>query len=243
MTLKNMLQEKKTIGCFWLSLGSVPLVEFALEAKVEAVVFDLQHGLWDRAGLEQAVGIAGRKTIPLARVANCSRHDISSALDAGAQGVIVPMIETAQDAARAVNWSTYPPQGSRSGGGIRPLKDFGAYKKDCDATMVVAVMVETSKGLENIDKIAAVPGLDMIFIGTGDLSLSLGAAGTDPVMEDAVMRIRAGCDKAGLPCGIFTPDTATAVERRKQGFALVVVGDDISLSRRMIRKCQSDYTG
>lgn len=242
MTLKNMLHDKKTVGCFWLSLGSVPLVEFALEAKVEAVVFDLQHGLWDRAGLEQAVGIAGGKTISLVRVANCSRHDISSALDSGAQGVIVPLIETAAEAAEAVNWSRFPPLGSRSGGGIRPLKDFGAYKKDCDANIVVAVMVETSEGLGNIDEIVGVDGVDMIFIGTGDLSLSLGVGGTDPVMEEAIMRIRKSCDKAGLPCGIFTPDSSAAVKRRKQGFALVVVGDDITLSRRMIQNCQSEYT-
>lgn len=219
-----------TVGCFWLSLGSVPLAEFAADAGAEAVVFDGQHGLWSRQDLENALGLVKDRLIPLVRVADCSRFDISSALDAGAEGVIIPLIETAEQAARAIDWSRYPPAGSRSGGGVRPLRDFAACREKADRTTVVALMVETRAGLENIDDIVRTPGVDMIFIGTGDLSLSLGA---DRDMEEAIGKIRRACDGAGIRCGIFTPDIDQAERRRKQGYCLVVLSDDITANRAL----------
>ncbi|NOZ42413.1 MAG: aldolase [Alphaproteobacteria bacterium] len=236
------LRHGRTVGCFWLSLGSVPLAEFAGDAGVDAVVFDRQHGLWSRSNLENAIGLIKDRLIVLVRVADCSRFDISTALDAGAEGVIIPLIETAEQAARAVDWSRYPPHGSRSGGGVRPLADFSAYRKQADQATVVALMIETRTGLDNVDAIARTPGLDMIFIGTGDLSLSLGLAMDDPALEHAIQEIRQACDRADISCGIFTPDIDQARKRRDQGYQLVVLNDDITSNRQSYRTGLTQFT-
>jgi len=237
--LKQKLSQGETVGCFWLSLGSVPLAEFAADAGAGAVVFDAQHGLWNRQGLENAIGLVKDRLIPLVRIADCSRFAISSALDAGAEGVIVPLIETAEQAARATLWSRYPPMGSRSGGGVRPLRDFTAYRQQADQATVVALMIETRVGLDNVRDIVRTPGVDMIFIGTGDLSLSLGA---DMDIEKAIGQIRQACDAANIKCGIFTPDIEQAERRRGQGYCLVVLSDDITANRALYRRKSIQFT-
>ena len=244
MILKNMFGKKKTVGCFWLSLGSLQITEFAIEAEVDAIVFDLQHGLWDRLSLEMAAGLFGTgRSAPLARVQECSRYAISAALDAGMEGVLVPLVDTAGQARNAVDWSKYPPTGSRSGGGIRPLKDFPAYRQACAENTFVAVMVETATAVENVEEIVAVEGIDMIFIGTGDLALSLGLAPGDPEFEAALEKVRNCCVAVGVSCGIFTPDPEEAARRGKQGYAMVVIGDDITKTRKMIKDCRSGFEG
>lgn len=235
MYFKEALRQKQTVGCFWLSLGSVPLAEFAVNAGAEAVVFDAQHGLWLRDSLESAIGLIKDHLIALVRVADCNRFYISQALDAGAEGVIVPLIETVEQAAMAVAWSRYPPHGTRSGGGVRPLRDFATYRQHADQTTVTALMIETRKGLENVAEIVKTPGLDMIFIGTGDLSLSLGLKKDDPDLEKAVQKIKAACDGANIGCGIFTTSVDQAIKRREQDYCLVVVGDDLSANRAVYR--------
>lgn len=237
MQLREVLKQKRSLGCFWLSLGSVPLAEFSADAGTDAVVFDGQHGLWERNNLENAIGIVKDKTIPIVRVADCSRFNISAALDAGAEGVIIPLIETMDQARQAINWARFPPLGSRSGGGVRPLKDFPAYKKQADKNTMVALMIETATGLDNLDDILSVDQIDMIFIGTGDLSLSMGVDVGDPKFEDVIQIIKENCVKSGIPAGIFTGNTEQAIRRQNEGFQLVVIGDDISLSRKMINGC------
>ena len=242
MFFKEALRQKRTVGCFWLCLGSVPLAEFAADAGVDAVVFDAQHGLWERTTLESAIGLIRDKVMPLVRIGDCSRLDISTALDAGAEGVIVPLIENATQALNAVEWSQYPPQGSRSGGGIRPLRDFGAYIEQAGNTTVTALMIETRLGVDNLEDIVNTPGLDMIFIGTGDLSLSLGLRMDDPDLEKAIQTIKKACDGANISCGIFTTSMDQAKMRRDQGFCLVVLSDDISSNRTLYQNKASEFS-
>lgn len=241
MYFKEALRQKHTVGCFWLSLGSVPLAEFAVKAGAEAIVFDAQHGLWERNDLENAIGLIKDHLIALVRVADCDRFHISQALDAGAEGVIVPLIETAEQAALAVEWSKYPPKGTRSAGGVRPLGDFTAYKAHADQTTVTALMIETGKGLENVTEIVKTPELDMIFIGTGDLSLSLGIELGDPDLEKTIQKIKKTCDDTDVSCGIFTATMAQARKRREQGFRLVVLSDDISANRNNYKNKLNEF--
>ncbi|PCI47779.1 MAG: hypothetical protein COB49_06740 [Alphaproteobacteria bacterium] len=241
MYFKEALSRKHTVGCFWLSLGSVALAEFAVDGGAEAVVFDAQHGLWQCDNLESAIGQVRNHLIALVRVADCTRFDISQALDAGAEGVIVPLIETAEQAALAVEWSHYPPGGSRSGGGVRPLRDFATYREHADRTTVTALMIETRRGLDNVADIVRTPGLDMIFIGTGDLSLSLGLKMDDPGLEKAIQDIRDTCDGANIGCGIFTSGIEQAMKRRQQGYCLVVLSDDISANRSIYKGKSNEF--
>ncbi len=241
LNFKKSLRQKQTVGCFWLSLGSVPLTEFAVDTGAEAVVFDMQHGLWQRDSLEGAIGLVKDHLITLVRVADCERFHISSALDAGAEGVIVPLIESADQAALAVEWSHYPPLGTRSAGGVRPLRDFEAYKERADQVTVTVLMIETRKGLENIAEITNTAGLDMIFIGTCDLALSLDMKMDDPDLEIAIRKIKDACDKVNIGCGIFTSDVEQTRLLRQQGYCLVVLGDDISANRAFYRERLSKF--
>lgn len=228
--LRDTLKDGGTVGCLWLTLGSPAVAELAADGGPDAVVFDLQHGLWDRTALENAIGLVRHRTVPVARVADNSPTAIGTALDAGAMAVIVPLVETAEQAAAAVSASRYPPAGHRSAGGVRPVMDFKSYGREANDAVLVAVMIETRRGVENAAAIAAVPGVDLVFVGTGDLAMSLGTfPDFGPAHEDAVLAVQAACRKAGTPCGLFTPHATFAHDRRRQGFQWVVLGVDIDM--------------
>ena len=222
----------------WLSLGTPVAVELAAECSPDVIVLDAQHGLWDRVSLEWALGMTGA-CAGLVRVARNRPELIGQALDAGAAGVIVPLVNTPEEAAQAVAAAHYPPRGHRSGGGIRPLRDMAGYIARCGQATVVCAMVETAEGLANAAAIAATCGVDMVFIGPGDLGLSLGDTGDG--LEAAVTRIREVCAAAGVPCGIFTGSPAAARARVREGFRLVIVGDDISLLRSGFSAARRSY--
>lgn len=225
------LRAGQQVACVWLSLGSEAFAELAAEAAPDAVVLDAQHGLWDVRSTHTALGMIAHASTPLVRVADNSAISIGLALDAGAQGVIVPLVESAAQAAKAVAAAHYPPRGERSGGGVRPLANFPAYWKRCSENTLVSVMIETKLGLENVAAIAAVPGIDMIFIGTGDLTLSLGF---DADIEAAIQTIFAASRAANIPCGIFTVNAQAARTRLGQGFDFVVAETDLRLAREGI---------
>jgi 2-keto-3-deoxy-L-rhamnonate aldolase RhmA len=224
------LRSGDAVACIWLSLGSVALAEIAAEQRPGAVVFDGQHGLWERQALHHAIAAVAPVSTPVVRVQVNNIAAIGEALDSGAQGVIVPLVETADEAAAAVAAAHYPPLGVRSGGGVRPLGDFAGYLASCARQMLVGVMIETARGLANAGEIVATPGLDMVFIGPGDLALALGpdaAAGLEPAMQ----YILALCQAANVPCGLFTTSPEAAAARIAQGFAFVVAEDDIHAAR------------
>lgn len=226
--LKARLTAGDAIGLIWLSLGHAAIAEMAAHSGADALVIDLQHGLWERGTFETAVGLSVGKVPVLARVAENSPFAIGSALDAGTDGVLVPMVETAEQAAAAVSAARFPPQGNRSGGGVRPLSmGFGAYLEKADA-IAVGVMIETAKGVGNAEAIATTPGLDFLLIGTGDLGISYGTGQESArTMEEACGRVKSACRRAGVASGIFTTSTEAAAARRDEGYRLVVLANDV----------------
>jgi 2-dehydro-3-deoxyglucarate aldolase/4-hydroxy-2-oxoheptanedioate aldolase len=241
-SLRYRIDRGDRLGAIWLSLGSVALAEIAGRARPDAIVLDLQHGLWERQGIEAAIGAVPPEIPMLARVAENSPFAIGQALDAGAEGVIVPLVETGKQAARAVKAARYPPLGERSGGGGRPLADYVNYHAAAERGIVVAVMIETAKGVRNAAKIAATPGVDLVFIGTGDLALSLGVfPETGGRHEDACRDILAACRAEWTPCGIFTTSADGAANRRAEGYRLVVVADDISMIANGFNRATSAF--
>lgn len=227
-TLKSLLARGPCLGVAWFAAGSAALVELAVRARPDAIVIDLQHGLWERRELEAAIGLVPCDIPVLVRVTENSALAIGTALDAGAEGVIVPLIESAEAAAQALRFSRYPPRGIRSAGGVRPLQDFAGYVKGAEAIATI-LMIETRAGLEQAAAIAATGGADMIFIGAGDLALSLGVAPPQPEHGAACAAIHNASIAAGVPCGIFTASTDSARTRRDEGYRMVVIGSDINL--------------
>ncbi len=210
-------------------MGSVPLIEIGAARGFDAAVIDLQHGLWDRLSTHLAVSALGE--VPaIARVAANSAAAIGEALDSGAAGVLVPLVETAQQARDAVAAAHFPPVGIRSGGGVRPLSlGFADYVARASRPLM-GVMIETARGVEEAAAIAATPGIDLILIGTGDLALSLDCFPTiDARLEQACQQVRAACDEVDMPCGIFTPTAEAARQRLDEGFAASVAAYDIGI--------------
>jgi 2-dehydro-3-deoxyglucarate aldolase/4-hydroxy-2-oxoheptanedioate aldolase len=231
------------IGCHWLNLGAPVLAELAAEAGAESIVFDLQHGRWGREALENAIAaIAGRAPV-LIRTADASDFAIGSSLDAGAHGLIVPMVNSAAECANVIAAAHYPPSGRRSGGGARPGLDFPAYRAAMGAHLLVSVMVETAQAIEDCEAIAATPGLGMVFIGPNDLALSLGAGPGSPVFDNALKRVLAAGRAAGVPVGVYTSGAEQAKARAAEGFRFVVVTSDTTLNRAEARAAWSRYRG
>ena len=227
-SLKRRIREGKGIGVFWLALGNVTQVEMAVAAGAEAIVIDMQHGLFDRAALEAAIGVVPADIPCIVRTADDTQSSIGAALDAGAEGVIVPLVESGRQAAAAAATAHFPPKGIRSGGGIRPLRDFGAYLEASPDAITVGVMIETKKGVTNAAAIAAAENVDFVFIGTGDLALSLGTSPGSAAHARACASILKTCRKAGAPCGIFSFGGESAAAKIAEGYALTVVHNDVS---------------
>ena len=219
------------VRLLWLALGSPAVAELAAHAQADAVVIDMQHGLWDRTALQAAISAVNPHVPVLVRTADGSATAVSTALDAGAGAVLVPLIETAEAAREIVRAGRYPPIGERSAGGVRPLLHGVAGMREADRHLALGALIETMRGVDNAEAICAVDGLDFVFIGTGDLALSRGdgdAAG----LAASCARVRDAAHARGLPCGLFTLDADAARRASSDGYELVVVANDIDLVLR-----------
>jgi 2-keto-3-deoxy-L-rhamnonate aldolase RhmA len=240
---RDLLRSGRGVGMAWLTMGSLPMVEMAVRAGADAMGLDAQHGLWDRLLIEQAIGAAGGAVPVLVRVAQNGAVPIGQALDAGADGVIVPLVESAEEAAQAVAYAHFPPRGIRSGGGVRPLTiGFADYVAAANARVAVGVMIETAAGVARAEAIARTPGVDFVFIGTGDLALSLGAfPNPDPRHEEACAKVLAACRAAQVPCGLYTGSAEAARARAAQGYALMTVATDADVAVQGFRDAVRRY--
>ena len=213
--LKARLRNKEAvIGC-WLNLGSAVTAEIVALAGFDWVLIDLEHG----AGGEQDViaqlqAISATPTAALVRVESHDKRRIHRVLDMGAEGVICPHIDDALQAREAVDGIRYPPHGSR---GVAKMvratgfgKDFNAYYAQSNDEILGVMQVESPEALLHLDEIAAMDGVDVLFIGPADLSMSLGIFGQfdHPLFVDAVNATIAAAERAGKATGIllFNPD-------------------------------------
>ncbi len=229
-SFRQRLAQGRARRLVWLALGAPVLAEIAAEEGPDALVLDLQHGLWDRQGLEAAVGLAGAHVPVVVRSADFTPQGMATALDAGASAVMAPLVQSAEDARSVVRAGRYPPVGERSGGGVRPLRAGMAGMVAMGAEVALGAMIETAHGVAQAEAICATPGLDFIFIGTGDLALSLSGA-PPQALADACAQVRQSAHRHGLPCGLFTPDAAAARQALADGYDMVVVANDLQLAR------------
>ena len=171
--------------------------------------------------------------VPLARVAMNFTWMIGKALDAGAQGVIVPMVEDAGDAADAVAACRYAPRGTRSYGPTRAQLFDKPETAQGFEDVLCFVMVETERGLKNVDEIAATPGVDGIYIGPSDLAIALGQASPGgpelPLLQEPIERVADACRRHNIVAGIHCSDGASAGRFAKRGFKLITCFKDTSL--------------
>jgi 4-hydroxy-2-oxoheptanedioate aldolase len=211
--------------------------EILAKAGADYVCVDQQHGVIDygsMAPMFQVIRAGG--AAPITRVLSNDPFLIMKALDAGAWAVIVPLVNSAEDAARAVSACRYPPQGIRSFGPVLAADVIGSRDpQELGGEVLCLVMVETREALEGVEEIAATPGLDGIYIGPSDLALSLGLSPTLEIMEGeheaAVRRIREACHEHGIAAGIHAPSGEWARRHAQVGFDLITVASDAPLLR------------
>jgi 4-hydroxy-2-oxoheptanedioate aldolase len=208
-------------------LGSPIIAEMMAGAGLDFIYIDQQHGLTSYDTLLQMLrAIDHTPTAPIVRVRSNDAGLIGQALDAGADGVIVPMVNSRADAERAVAACRYAPAGVRSFGPLRVSLTRGGDIRAADARILCLVMIETAAGVEQADEIAAVPGVDGIYIGQADLAVSLGLEPELRVQSGrhaaAIDRILAAARRAGIAAGLSGDPVAMA----EAGFRIITVGSD-----------------
>ncbi|MBI2202115.1 MAG: hypothetical protein HYU43_09290, partial [Armatimonadetes bacterium] len=198
------LRRGEVVTCFWMNLGSPLLAEMAARWNAfDSILLDAQHGYWTEETLLTALQVIGpTETVPLVRVARNDPALIGRALDAGALGVMVPLVNSVEEAKQAVSAMRYPPAGSRSAGGTRLFYYGEDYYGAANSEILCMVMIETVEAVSRAVEILSVPGVDMGFIGPGDLAISLGCyPQRGSVHEAAVMKVLEAGNKAGKPVG------------------------------------------
>jgi 4-hydroxy-2-oxoheptanedioate aldolase len=219
----------------WLAVPNGFSAEVMAHQGWDSLTIDLQHGVVDyqaMVGMLQAISTTD--TVPVVRVPWLEPGIIMKSLDAGAYGVICPMVNTREDAQKLVAWTHYAPRGTRSFGPVRALYYGGAdYPQHANDTIVAFAMIETAQALDNLDAILSVEGLDAIYIGPSDLSLALGCRpvfdDVDPKVAQAIGHIVARAKAHGIVAGIHNGVPDVALSRIAKGFQFVTVSSDARL--------------
>lgn len=238
--LRAWREDRQTIGA-WLSIDSTFTAEVMAQAGFDWVCLDMQHGLLDYNDVKRMLpAISTTDTIPFVRVPWNEPYEIMKVLDAGAYGVVVPLVNNREEAERAVAACRYPPDGMRSFGPIRGAMYGGAgYVQGANRELACIVMIETAEALANLDEIMSTPGVDAVYIGPADLAYALGLEPTGdndtPKHVEAVNRIFEHCKKHGIAAGIHTGSLKFTQRYLEQGFHMVTLGADNGFMARLAR--------
>ena len=230
---RKRLHAGETLLGTMLTLPSASVAEILADAGFDWLFVDCEHGSMDAAAVQEIVQAVGDRCACIVRIPVLNEGDIKRMLDVGAQGIIVPAVNTAEAAADTVRFSRYAPEGER-GAGIgraqRYGKAFAEYTATANEEIVVIVQAEHRKAVENIDAITAVPGIDCILLGPYDLSASFGLMGQihDPQVVDAIDRVIANCRQKNIPIGYFGVTSEVVLEHAEKGCTLLIAGVDVT---------------
>jgi len=232
--IKQIWRDGKCVTLGWLSVPNSFTAEVMARQGFDALCVDLQHGLNELSNLLPMMqAISQTDTVPVVRVPWNDPAMIMKALDVGAYGIIVPLVNTAAEAAAAVAACRYPPVGIRSSGPIRAVHYGGAdYQANANNEIVVLAMIETKEGLANLDAICATPGLDGVYIGPADLSYALGMPprgdNPDPTHLATCDKIRDAAHHHGIKACMHCASAAFAAGAIKRGFDLIMLTSDVA---------------
>jgi len=230
--LKKIWQSGGTVLNGWLHIPSSWSAELMANAGWDSVTVDMQHGLHSmETAIQLLQAISTTDTVPLARVNWNEPGAIMRLLDGGAYGIICPMINTAAECRSFVGACRYPPEGYRSYGPTRARVYAGSdYDLYANRELLTIAMVETKEAVEHIDEIAGVDGLDAIFVGSGDLRLSLTGSispnSGQELVDEALSAILASCRKHQLVPGIFSTSVADSAAMIEKGFRFITLKSD-----------------
>ncbi|OJI99290.1 hypothetical protein ASPVEDRAFT_26111 [Aspergillus versicolor CBS 583.65] len=243
LRLLNALRANAKPIMTFLGLPSFRTAQVVAQTGVDGIIIDCEHGhISDDAMHSATAAIAALGVSPLIRIRMMHGYLIKRALDAGAHGIVVPQVNTAEEARSVVADAQFPPQGRRGQGSAFPALahgvDIPTYMKTANQTLITCLQIETKTGVENIDEICAVPGVDMIFIGPNDLALSLlgyvPAGGYEPEFVGAIEKIVEAARRHGKWVSRLSNDGASCREHLK-------VFDTVAMSYD-VRAIQNWYT-
>ena len=237
MSLKERLARSDlTIGS-WITLGHPAIAEIMASAGFDWLVLDMEHSVIELSEAQAIIQVLDKQQCPaIVRLTSNHPDQIKRVMDAGATGVMIPMIKSAEDARAAVSSVYYPPQGRR-GVGLARAQGYGAhfqeYRQWLIANAIIVVMIEHIEAVEQIDAILAVPGIDAYIIGPYDLSGSMGKPGEldHPQVQDAIQHILNAGKRLQKPGGIHViePDPVAIQQRIRSGFSFLGYSLDIRI--------------
>lgn len=233
----------------WLSIGNPFSAEIMAEQGYDSVTVDIQHGALDyqnALSMFQAMRASG--AVPLARVPWLDAGAVMKVLDAGAYGVICPMINTREDAERLVSYMRFPPLGQRSFGPTRAnFSTGGSYWPDANDEVLCFAMIETAEAMKNLDAIVTTPGIDAVYIGPADLTLGLhegrlppGFDREEPEMIEAIRKILSAAHGAGIRAALHCGSPGYAARAIGWGFDMTTISNDVRLLAGAAAKSVAD---
>ena len=232
--IRQIWQDNKHATMGWLSVSNELTAEVMARQGFDALCIDLQHGTSEMSNvLTMLQAVSQTETVPFVRVGWNDPANIMKALDLGAYGIIVPLVNTQEEAAMAVSACRYSPTGIRSVGPVRALHYGGSdYLSNANDEIIVMAMIETKQGLANLDAICATPGLDAVYIGPADLSLALGLEprGDNPnqLHLDTCDKILKTAHKHGIKAVMHCASGEFASGAIKRGFDMVMLTSDLA---------------
>ncbi|EZF32872.1 2-dehydro-3,6-dideoxy-6-sulfogluconate aldolase [Trichophyton mentagrophytes] len=236
--LQSVLKAGKTAYGVWQMFPGANLSRVMARCGFDWVLVDTEHGNIDDAQMHEAVGaIAATGVSPVVRIAANEGWMVKRALDAGAHGILVPLLETADDARKLVQSAKFPPVGKRGFGAPFAMGSIGnvspiEYLQHANDALITAVQIETKSALDNVEEIAQVPGVDVLLVGPWDLGNNIGrpvvTAEFHPDLEIAISRIRKAATDNGKKAGIYCPSGELAKKYIDQGFHMVSVISDVT---------------
>ncbi|MBL4886571.1 MAG: 2-dehydro-3-deoxyglucarate aldolase [Planctomycetaceae bacterium] len=236
--VKKALQAGEPQIGTWLSLESVFAPRFMARIGYPWLTVDLEHSPidWQTAAIMFGA-IADAGCVPLVRVPRGDHDHIKRVLDAGAMGIIVPMVNTVEEAKVAIAAAKYPPEGNRSAGGSMHALNFGAdagtYFEKANDEILVILQTESPEGVENAEEIYSLPGVDAIFVGPNDLRFQMRSeTGEDPSPEEfeaMLQRILAAGKKTGTPVGLHVQSVEEVRKRTEQGWQFIAIASELKM--------------
>ena len=227
----------------WITLESPSITEMAVAAGLDWVVIDAEHGHLGWNDIVNHVRTAVRSsTVVLVRIAESNAALVKRVLDIGADGIVVPWMETAEQVAEIVRFAHYPPQGVRGIGGERATlwgQCFAQHVRDADENLLVVPIIESVTAATNIRAIVEVPGIDVYYFGPADFSAPAGHAGEweGGDVAEQILATKDVIRSSGCHCGVIGISNENLLERQQQGFRMLGFGLDSSMLFRGLRDC------
>jgi 2-keto-3-deoxy-L-rhamnonate aldolase RhmA len=234
--LKNRLKRKLSRGGtafgVWIGSGSPNVLDILLKYNFDWFVIDTEHSAIGPETVNHMLQVAsGSESTPLVRIGQIDQYLIKLALDAGAYGLVAPLVNSKEEAERLVRFSRYPPQGTRGAAGTRASRyglDFRNYLETANKEILIVAQIETKEALRNIDEILSIKGIDVAFVGPTDITVSLGLRDdrTNQKVRVAMATVVRACQKHGKTAGVFAISKEEAQTALKMGFRFITLGSD-----------------